>query len=154
MTLMFFNKALCTKACFGFCLCPCNASNKLSNKVGSTDHLSENVNDGPISDRIPTIKVDELQNRTSIPNNQSNLMSGWKSHDDNFQEDSGNGVIVKQPISKIKIVNVTYQKHYIKTNKIDQRRTSVARNGHVESNPNPLDTSSLDTASDGKKPHM
>ena len=148
MTLAFCHKALCTKACFGCWMCS-DSGNRLSNKVGSTDRLVETGKDDQSSYHGPSIKLDELRNGTPYPNNQSNLMNGWKSHDDGLEADGDNGVIVKQPVNRIKIVNVTYQKHYTKTNKVNNKRISVAANGHVKTNSNPPDTSSVETISGG-----
>ena len=123
----------CFKVSSLLSLCFCNCIGKksgspLGNKVGSSTNLNEIENNGIEHLRIQSHRKVSLQ---SNHDNQSNDPVT------STQERRESEVIIQQParnpINKIKIVNVTYQKHYIKQNTINRKRISNAIDGHVNS---------------------
>ena len=119
----------CFKVSSLFSLCFSNCIGKksgspLGNKVGSSTNLNEIENNG-----IEHLRV-QSQRKISLHSNHDNQSNGTET---STQERRESEVIIQQPINKIKIVNVTYQKHYIKQNTINRKRISNAIDGHVNS---------------------
>ena len=131
--------------CFGNCTRKKN-SNSLENKVGSSTNLSEIENNGLESTTSIDADTDTIHRKASVQsdkNGQNVTRNG--SHERRTSE-----VIYQQPINKIKIVNVTYQKHYINQNTINKKRISNAIDGHVNSlRRNSKDSNSADQSSEG-----
>ena len=112
-----------------------NAGEKLSSKVASSDQLNKIGNEEPVTSAPGTSSRDTHNNEISNHNDDQNTERSKHpvGHDGKFseQDDASDNVIVKQPINKITIVNVTYQKELRKTSKIYHRKVSVAKGGHV-----------------------
>ena len=142
----------CFKFCSMFAICFGNCprkknENSLVNKVGSSMNLNEIENNGLESVISTNADIDTIHRKTSV---QSNKTGRDLSNDtqDISQERRASEVIVQQPINKIKIVNVTYQKHYINQNTINKKRISNAIDGHVNS----LRRDSVDSNSSNQSP--
>ena len=142
----------CFKFCSMFAICFGNCprkkdGNSLVNKVGSSMNLNEIENNGLESVISTNADIDTIHRKTSL---QSNKTGRDLSNDTQnvSQERRASEVIVQQPINKIKIVNVTYQKHYINQNTINKKRISNAIDGHVNS----LRRDSMDSNSSNQSP--
>ena len=124
------------------CFCNCigkKSGNPLGNKVGSSTNLNEIENNG-----IEHLRI-QSHRKVSLQSNHDNQSNGPVT---SSQERRESEVIIQQPINKIKIVNVTYQKHYIKQNTINRKRISNAIDGHVNS----LRRSSTESNSSNQSP--
>ena len=117
--------------CFGNCTRK-KYGNSLVNKVGSSTNLNEIENNGLESVISTNTNIETIHRKTSV---QSDINGQNRSNDTQnaTQERRASEVIVQQPINKIKIVNVTYQKHYINQSTINKKRISNAIDGHVNS---------------------
>ena len=125
-----------------------NNGNHLGNKVGSTINLNEIVDDTSKPISIIGTKVDLLQSNTDLQNSD-NPTDQSSDSENPFQESNVNEVIVKQPINKIKIENVTYQRNLYKKNTV--RRISNAINGHINNFRNSLESTSGETSTEGNQ---
>ena len=132
--------------CFGNCTRKKNG-NSLENKVGSSTNLNEIENSGLESTTSININTDTIHRKASVQSdkNGQNQSNGTQN---GSQERRTSEVIYQQPINKIKIVNVTYQKHYINQNTINKKRISNAIDGHVNS----LRRDSVDSNSSNQSP--
>ena len=134
--------------CFGSCM-KLKKGTLSPNRVGSTNDLDQ------IGSNPPNPKSGQGDNEGLVKN--KNFSSNEKSNSsDNETKFEGGGiftreVIIKQPINKIKIVNVTYQKTLHKNNTVNKKRIFNAVDGHVNNTRNSFDASSSDTCQEGGK---
>ena len=140
----------CTRqSLFRICFGACMSSEKgtgLANKVGSTNNLDVVVDNGSNRNFLYGAKNDLLKNNITDSEDRSKTLNEGEHQG---LEAGTNEIIVKQPINKIKIVNVTYQKTLYNTSSVNQRRVSVAVGGHVNNSPTSNDSSSIDVSSEG-----
>ena len=146
------------KICFRACCMTSNKGRALgSNRVGSTQNLDEDV-DNDDSNTITTVNgaKDELlpvNNHNILPVNEESNPSNNDANERSFQEGNNNAdeVIVQQPINKIKIVNVTYQKTFYKKNTVNRKRISISDKGHINSSYNSYPSASVDSSPEGMR---
>lgn len=133
--------------CFGSCM-NLKKGTLSPNRVGSTNDLDQIVRNPNDPDSSKGNNDDVLKNKNISSNEKSNS-------DDNETKFQGatvtREVIIKQPINKIKIVNVTYQKTLHKNNTVNKKRIFNSVDGHVNNTRNSFDASSSDTCQDGGK---
>ena len=135
--------------CFGNCIGKKN-SNSLVNKVGSSTNLNEIDNNGIESVVSTNSDIDAIHRKTSL-HCDKNGQNHSNDTQNVSQERRASEVIIQQPINKIKIVNVTYQKHYINQSTINKKRISNAIDGHVNSlRQNSTDSNSTNQSPEGK----
>ena len=147
MPLMCCTRQSLFKICFGTCM----SSEKgigLANKVGSTNNLDVVEENGPNTHFLYGSTNDLLKNNTPDVENKSYTLNKGEDQD---LEAGTNEVIVTQPINTIKIMNVTYQKTLYNTSSVNQRRVSVAVDGHVNNRPASTDSPSIDVSSEGNQ---
>ena len=133
---------------FNLCFCNCitkKSGSPLGNKVGSTTNLNEIENNGIEALASTNVFKGTSHRKISLQSNNDNQSNSTET---STQERRESEVIIQQPINKIKIVNVTYQKHYIKQNTINRKRISNAIDGHVNS----LRRSSTESNSSNQSP--
>ena len=132
--------------CFGSCM-KLKKGTLSPNRVGSTNDLDQ------IEGNPENPKSGQGNNEGPVKN--KNISSNEKSNSTNDNETKFQGatvtreVIIKQPINKIKIVNVTYQKTLHKNNTVNKKRIFNSVDGHVNNTRNSFDASSSDTCQDG-----
>ena len=150
MTLTCCNAPSFFQICFGACMST-NNGNKLGNKVGSSIALNEIVDNTSTPISIIGSKLDLSQSKIDIENGENQTEQSNDSEKHVSMENSGvPEVIVQQPINKIKIVNVTYQRTLYKKNTV--RRISNAQNGHIHNFRNSSDPiSTVDTSTIGNQ---
>ena len=138
------------KICFGNCIGK-ESRGTLSNKVGSSTNLNEIDNTGLQAVSSANTNND-LSTDREIPQNEKDASNQHNNNEKLSQENGANDVIVQQPINKIKIVNVTYQKTMYHQNTVNRKRISNAVDGHVNSvHRNSMDSSSTNQTPDGTK---
>ena len=131
--------------CFGSCM-NLKKGTLSPNRVGSTNDLDQ------IESNTQNPKSGQGDDEDLVKN--KNISSKEKSNSSDNQPNFQGGtvtreVIIKQPINKIKIVNVTYQKTLHKNNTVNKKRIFNSVDGHVNNTRNSFDASSSDTCQDG-----
>ena len=99
-----------------------------NNRVGSKQNLNEDDYKDTKTTSATSIKgeLPQIHHNNVQVGEQEYIQSSNDATEKLFQEGSCNEVIVKQPINKIKIVNVSYQKSLYKKNTVNQKRISIS----------------------------
>ena len=133
--------------CFGSCI-NLKKGTLSPNRVGSTIDLDQITSNPKDPNSGQGSNDDQVENKNISSNEKSNSS-------DNETKFQGGAVtrevIIKQPINKIKIVNVTYQKTLHKNNTVNKKRIFNAVDGHVNNTRNSFDASSSDTCQERGK---
>ena len=133
--------------CFGSCM-NLKKGTLSPNRVGSTNDLDQitsnpkdpNSGQGSNDDQVKNKNI-SLNEKSNSSDNETKFQGGAVTRE----------VIIKQPINKIKIVNVTYQKTLHKNNTVNKKRIFNAVDGHVNNTRNSFDASSSDTSQERGK---
>ena len=133
--------------CFGSCMGPL-IGYKRCNKIVSNNNINEFENEATNSASLDGTKADPLErNRGAQKSEHEKCARNNSGH----KAQESPGVIVKQPISRIKILNVTYRKNVYKKNTVNHRPISSAVYGHVRNaTRHTFNSASIETIPEGK----
>ena len=139
------------KMCFGGYINSKKRNALANNRVGSTHTLNDDVYKDNYLTSVNGKKGELLQvNYNDIQRGkQKYIQPSNDTTEKSFQEGISNDVIVQQPINKIKIVNVTYQKTLYKQNTVNRKRISISETGDVNNTSNSIKSNSVDSSPEG-----
>ena len=139
------------KICFGACINSKKGSVLASNRVGSTNNLVEDVykDTNPASVNGTNGNFLQVNHNNIQRGKQESIQPSNGATEKSFQEGNCNEVIVQQPINKIEIVNVSYQKTLYKKNIVNRKRISISEAGHVNNRSTSVPSNSVDSSPEG-----
>ena len=152
MPLACCNQQSIFKICFGICMNSKKGNALANNRVGSQHDLNEDVYNNTNTTSVNDKKGESLQiNQNSVQcGEQEYTQPSIDATEKLFQEGSSNEVIVQQPINKIKIVNVSYQKTLYKKHTVNRKRISISETGRINNTSKSVASNSIDLSPEGK----